>query len=101
MFSNYTLHEKEGIGTGPLSPRGKARYNRTAQFSQFEGAELLAQKHGLERDTLDRFALESHRKASTAILSGAFENEIVPIDIGGEWHTVDEGVRFDATLEGM
>lgn len=101
MFSNYTLHEKEGIGTGPLSPRGKARYNRTAQFSQFEGAELLAQKHGLERDTLDRFALESHRKASAAILSGAFENEIVPIDIGGEWHTVDEGVRFDATLEGI
>lgn len=101
MFSNYTLHEKEGIGTGPLSPRGKERYHRTTQFSQFEGAELLAQKHGFDREALDRFALSSHRKAAAAIQAGAFDNEIVPIDIGGELHRVDEGVRFDATLEGI
>ncbi|WP_168454917.1 acetyl-CoA C-acetyltransferase [Sphingopyxis microcysteis] len=101
MFSNFSLHEKEGIGTGPLSPRGKERYNRTTQFSQFEGAELLAHKHGFNREALDRFALESHHKAAAAIESGAFDDEIVPIDVGGELHRVDEGVRMDATLEAI
>ncbi len=37
--------------------------------------------------------------------AGAFKNEIVPIEIetaeGKEWHTVDEGIRFDATLESI
>lgn len=101
MFSNFSLHEKEGIGTGPLSPRGKERYNRTTQFSQFEGAELLAQKHGFNRAALDRFALESHHKAAAAIEAGAFDNEIVPVDVGGELHRVDEGVRMNATLEAI
>lgn len=101
MFTNYTLHDQAGIGTGPLSQRVKDLYNRTTQFSQFEGAEMLAQKHGFDRETLDRFALQSHVKAAKAIADGAFANEIVPIDVDGELHHVDEGVRLDATLEGI
>ena len=66
MFSNIALHEKAGIGTGPVSGRIRERYGVTA-FSQFSGAEALARKYGLPRDTLDRFALESHRRASAAI----------------------------------
>jgi acetyl-CoA C-acetyltransferase len=101
MFTNYSLHEKAGIGTGPLSQRVKDRYNRTTQFSQFEGAEMLARKHGFDRDALDHFALESHKKAMHAIEANAFDNEIVPVEVDGEMHRIDEGVRFDATFESI
>jgi acetyl-CoA C-acetyltransferase len=100
MFSNYTLHQKAGIGTGPLSQRVKDRYG-VESFSQFEGAELLARKHGFDRDALDRFALQSHHRAAAAIDAGAFDKEIIPLDVDGELHMIDEGVRADATLEGI
>jgi len=54
---------------------------------------------------MDRFALASHEKAAAATKAGAFEAEIVPIPIetpdGEAMHTVDEGIRFDASLEGI
>jgi hypothetical protein len=31
-------------------------------FSQFDGAEMIADKHGFSRDALDAYALESHRR---------------------------------------
>ena len=92
------------IGAQPLSPAEKKRFDVT-EFSQFVGAEMIAKKWGFDRDTLDRFALESHRRAAAAINAGAFKNEIVPVpgDARG-WHgsaaRPDEGVRFDASLEG-
>jgi acetyl-CoA C-acetyltransferase len=75
------------------------------QFSQFMGAEMIARKHGMSKDELDAFAFASHHKAIAATEAGAFENEIVPIAIetpeGDAIHNVDEGIRFDATLEGI
>ncbi|MCB2082935.1 MAG: acetyl-CoA C-acyltransferase, partial [Sphingomonadaceae bacterium] len=68
-------------------------------------AEMIVRKHGFTKDDLDRFALGSHEKAIAATNSGAFANEIVPVEIetpdGAEMHTVDEGIRFDATLESI
>jgi acetyl-CoA C-acetyltransferase len=98
MFSNITLHAREGFGEGPVSGRIAARYGVRA-FSQFEGAERIARKHGLDRETLDRFALESHRRAAAATQAGAFAAEIVPLAIEGGSHLADEGIRYDATLE--
>lgn len=100
MFSNLSLHQKEGIGTGPISDRIQKRFG-VESFSQFEGAEMIAKKYGFDRLTLDRFALESHRRAAEATTSGAFQNEIVPLKIEGGEHTVDEGIRFDASLESI
>ena len=69
------------------------------------GAEMIAQKHGFSKDDLDRFAFASHQKAIEATKSGAFDREIVGVEIdtaeGEECHTVDEGIRFDATLDGI
>ena len=45
-------------------------------FSQFTGAELVAKKWKLERETLDAFALSSHQKAANATKEGYFEREI-------------------------
>jgi len=103
MGSNATLHMKEGLGHYK-SPRLEEKFPGV-QFSQFMGAEMIAQKHGFTKDDLDRFALSSHEKAIAATQGGAFESEIVPVEIetpeGTEMHTVDEGIRFDASLEGI
>ncbi|OAF20155.1 acetyl-CoA C-acetyltransferase [Bradyrhizobium neotropicale] len=100
MFSNISLHQKEGIGIGPISDRIQKRFG-VESFSQFEGAEMIAKKYGFDRLTLDRFALESHRRAAAATKSGAFRNEIVPLKIEEGQHTEDEGIRFDASLESI
>jgi acetyl-CoA C-acetyltransferase len=103
MGSNATLHMKEGLGHYK-SPGLEEKYPGI-QFSQFMGAEMIAKKHGMTKEELDAFAFNSHQKAIAATNAGAFENEIVPIAIetpeGDDTHTVDEGIRFDATIEGI
>lgn len=100
MFTNLSFHQKAGIGVGPFSERIQARFG-VKTFSQFEGAEMLARKYGYDRPTLDRFALSSHQRAAAAVTGGQFNEEILALDVGGVLHSVDEGVRFDASLEGI
>ena len=103
MGSTAMLHMKEGLGHYK-SPGLEEKYPGI-QWSQFMGAEMIAAKHGFTKDDLDRFALESHQRAAAATKAGAFEAEIVPIRVdtpeGEAMHTVDEGIRMDATLEGI
>ena len=103
MGSTAMFHMKEGLGNYK-SPGLEQKYPGI-QWSQFMGAEMIAAKHGFSKDDLDRFSLHSHEKAIAATRAGAFENEIVPIEIetpeGTEMHTVDEGIRFDATLDSI
>jgi len=100
MGSNYTLHAQAGMGQGPWSRRILDRYG-IAEFSQFHGAQAIADKYGFSREDMDRYALESHRRAANAIEAGLFREEIVPVDVDGTMFVTDEGVRFDASLEGM
>jgi acetyl-CoA C-acetyltransferase len=73
-----------------------ARYG-TQEVSQFRGAELIAEKWSISREDMERFALESHRRAIRAIDEKRFEGEIAPIgDVKN-----DEGPRRDTTLEKM
>ncbi|MGC9953035.1 MAG: acetyl-CoA C-acetyltransferase [Rhizomicrobium sp.] len=88
-----------------MSPMITARYP-DVQFSQFVGAEMMVEKYGLTKDALDQFAYESHVKAAAATKAGAFADEIVPLTVTLEdgskaEHTVDEGIRFDASLEAI
>lgn len=103
MGSTGMFHAKEGLGTYK-SPRLEEKYPGI-MFSQFMGAEMLAKKHGFSKDELDRFALASHEKAKAATEAGLFDAEIVPLEIdtpdGKEVHKTDEGIRYDATLEGI
>jgi len=74
----------------------RARYG-TEEISQFRAADLIAEKWGIGRAEMERFALASHQRAARAIDDGAFEAEIAPYrDI-----TKDEGPRRDTTLEKM
>jgi len=77
-------------------------------------AENVAEKFKISREDQDRFALSSHQKAAKAIKEGKFKEEIIPIpakvkEIKEDGTVVvkevifdtDEGVRYDASLEGM
>ncbi len=103
MGSTGMLFAQAGLGKAK-SPRQEARYPGI-QFSQFMGAEIIAKKFGFTRDQLDAYALESHRRASAATGRGDFEDEIVALEIetpgGSELHKRDEGIRHDATFEGI
>ena len=100
-----TLPMQHGIGTGPFSKRIQDRFG-VPMFSQFIGAEMIAEKYQFRKEQLDQFALDSHRKAARATEEGAFADEIVALPVTGEdgqtrLHDRDEGIRYDATLEGI
>lgn len=101
MGSPVALAEKAGVGAGPWSERIRNRYG-VQQFSQFTGAQMLADKYGFNREQLDQYALRSHQRAIAAIQADAFKDEIVRLRAAdGSLHTADEGVRFDASIEGI
>ena len=105
MFSNFLLHRKEGLGVGPYAASIQERFG-VAEFSQFTGAGMMAEKYGFDREQLDRFALGSHQKAATATEAGAFEHEIIPLEFtmadgSVGIHAADEGIRYDATIESL
>ena len=99
---------RDGLEKGRGVPKGdrlELQYPGI-QFSQFDGAELLAEKYQISREALDEFGLLSHQRAATATKSGYFEQEIVPLNIeledgSKDVHIVDEGIRFEANFEGM
>ena len=73
-----------------------ARYG-TQEVSQFRGAEMIAEKWGISREEMERFAFESHERAIRAIDEGRFDAEIVAV--GG--CAMDEGPRRGGSLEKM
>jgi acetyl-CoA C-acetyltransferase len=100
MGSPVTLAMQAGIGIGPFPPSIQQRFG-VPMFSQFIGAQMIADKYGFAREELDAFALESHRKAAHATQEGAFRSEIVPLAVDGGEHLTDEGIRYDATLDSI
>src|ERR1700751_2462260 len=70
--------------------------------------ENVAEKHSITREQQDAYALASHQKAAAAQKSGAFKDEMLPVEIPakkkGEPADVldrDESVREDASLEAL
>jgi acetyl-CoA acyltransferase len=76
-------------------------------------AEAVSKKFNISREQADTFAYNSHMKAAKAIDSGAFKDEIVPIEVEEVWVQndkrmskksiidTDEGVRRETTVEGL
>ena len=65
--------------------------------TQFNSAEMIAEKWGLSRQDLEQFALTSNERAFHAIDSGRFDREIVPVN----GVTMDETPRRGTNLEAM
>ena len=105
LGSSVALAKQAGMG-GYMSPAMKRRYGDIV-FSQFDGAEMLATNYGFDRAALDAYSLESHRRAAAATQSGHFADEVLPVPVrladgsGDGEHTVDEGIRFDASPESI
>ena len=71
-----------------------------------ETVDRLAEEYQISREMQDEFAAESHRKAIAAWENGAFEDEVVPVEIPGRKGTVslferDERPRADSTAEAL
>lgn len=68
-------------------------------------AEHIAKVKSVSREDQDRFSVESQRRAAAAIASGAFRQEILPIQIPSKKETIafatDESPRADTTFEGL
>ena len=99
------LPMQAGIGIGPWPQSIKDRYGVT-EFSQFTGAEMIARNYGFTRHEVDGFALQSHRRAAAAAQAGLFDVEIVGLEVVDEEgnsriHRHDEGVRVEASMEGL
>ena len=76
-------------------------------------AENVATRYNITREEQDQFAYQSHMKAKDAILNGRFKDETVPVPVVEKvfdgkkvvektvMFDVDEGPRFDTTMEGL
>jgi acetyl-CoA acyltransferase len=74
-------------------------------------AELVAEKYGIDREAMDRFAVESNGRAARAIAEGTFADEIIPVEVkattlvknkvqrSSELVSIDDGVRAGTTME--
>jgi acetyl-CoA acyltransferase len=102
------------MGLTPSPNPYLVEHNPQAYTSMGLTAENVAEKFGITREEQDRFALLSHQKAAKAIKEGKFKEEILAIpakvkEIKEDGTVVvkevifdtDEGVRYDASLEGM
>ncbi|MBF6347557.1 MULTISPECIES: thiolase family protein [Nocardia] len=93
------------MGTAPMGRdlvgTGLAQRYPEGWISQGVAAELVARKYGLNRDDVDRYALESHRRAAAAAAAGHYDREIVPVPVAGGAHETDETIRAATTLESL
>jgi acetyl-CoA acetyltransferase family protein len=102
MFSNAP--ERSEV----YGPRFRARYGLAddAFIEQGLSGEIVAERWGLTRAEMDRFAAASHRRALRATEEGRFSGEIVPIAVtaadGSEGvMDRDEGIRPATTEEAL
>ena len=102
------------MGLTPSPNPYLVEHNPQAYTSMGLTAENVAEKFKISREDQDRFALSSHQKAAKAIKEGRFKEQVLPIPAKvretKEDGTVvvkevifdtDEGVRYDASLEGL
>jgi acetyl-CoA C-acetyltransferase len=112
-IEHYTTTSRWGSRSGnqvlyDRLDRGRERSQPAWRFGRIGGmidtAENLAEQFGIGREEADAFAARSHQRAAAAWASGAFDEEVVPLEVPqrrGEPLTFrrDEGVRPESTAE--
>jgi acetyl-CoA acetyltransferase family protein len=87
------------------SPKLMGRPDVEISANQGISADLIAEKWGLTREELDRYAYDSHLRAGAASEGGLFAGQIVPVEVPTEGGTAsfakDEGIRIPPSLERM
>ncbi len=78
----------------------KGLHDHVADIGMGHTAEKLAHKFEISREAMDKFALDSHKKAASAIKNGDLSDEVVPVyDSNGTCYQVDDGIRADSSME--
>ncbi|WP_067433061.1 acetyl-CoA C-acetyltransferase [Nocardioides jensenii] len=82
------------------SPGWAKRYG-DVEVSQFNSAQMIAEKWDISREEMEQFALTSHERARAAIAEGRFAHEIEPVTLtDGSVFDTDQCPR-DTSLEKM
>ena len=80
------------------SPELMERYNLIPQGLS---AEMISEKWEIPRSELDEIGARSQQLAAKATEEGRFEREIVPIQVNGDTHSTDQGIRPDTNIEAL
>ncbi len=83
------------------TPYPAALMARYELIPQGLSAELIAERWEVSRAEQDELGLRSHRLAARATDEGRFEREIIPMEVGGQAVSSDQGIRRDTSLEAL
>ncbi|HXR43290.1 MAG TPA: acetyl-CoA C-acetyltransferase [Pseudolysinimonas sp.] len=109
----YTEQGRRGIPPGGLMlhdalSRGRETVggvNFPTPDGNVGSAEVLRREYGIGRAEQDAYALQSHRRAVAAQESGAFDAELIPVEVPGRGGPTivdrDEHPRADTSLEAL
>lgn len=111
----YSVDHRQGARLGSTSlhdrlTRGRVMSQPISRYGVISGmietANALARDYRISREACDAYALRSHQRASDAWDKGLFDEELVPVQVGGRdgqtaTFAKDEGIRRDATLESL
>jgi acetyl-CoA acetyltransferase family protein len=107
MMTRVPLASNARGGTGPFSPSFLEQIDGRL-WAQFRVAQVLADRWEVSREEMDRYSLESHRRAAAAWDSGKFAAEAVPVPLKAEDGSFtgallesDEGIRRSGSMESM
>jgi acetyl-CoA acetyltransferase family protein len=80
-----------------------ARYQMNIGYVMGLTAEKLAEESGIGREEMDRYSLESHRRAAAALDGGWFKDELLPMKVEYQGHELlvktDQSIRRDTSME--
>lgn len=99
----------ESMSRNPMGSDGGAWYldpqvnSKLGFIPQGISADLIATVEGFSRETVDTYALNSHKKAAFARKNGYFKNSVIPVldQNGLTILDTDETIREDASMEAM
>lgn len=99
----------ESMSRNPMGSDGGAWYldpqvnSKLGFIPQGISADLIATVEGFTRETVDNYALTSHKRAAYARKSGYFKNAVIPVldQNGLTILDTDETIREDASMEAM
>ena len=96
---SYAMIAGQALGFADPFSGSKGWVNRygNKEVSQFNSAQMIAEKWNISRLEMENYAYQSHQKAMSAIEKGLFKDEIVSV----EGFNTDETPRAETSLEKM
>ncbi len=72
------------------------------ELNMGQTAEILAHRFGIDRETADAYAMQSHHRLAAAQKNGTLDDEVMPaFDRDGTVYDHDDGVRPDSNMAGL